>query len=133
MLRIRAVGSNDRIGLWLTTDPNPRNAGKTSRVNFHGSPVLVVDDDVLVLELLAHILAELGCDTLTARSATEALEPSRTTSIVFREACKLGCGGIVSKRLGSMYRQGRSPHWMKVKNPNAPAVKREAEEDWGVN
>ncbi len=30
--------------------------------------------------------------------------------IVFREACKLGCEGIVSKRLGSMYRRGRSPH-----------------------
>jgi hypothetical protein len=26
---------------------------------------------------------------------------------------------------------GRSPHWVKVKNPKAPAVKREAEEDWG--
>jgi hypothetical protein len=26
---------------------------------------------------------------------------------------------------------GRSPLWVKVKNPNAPAVKREAEEDWG--
>jgi hypothetical protein len=23
------------------------------------------------------------------------------------------------------------PHWVKVKNPKAPAVKREAEEDWG--
>ena len=22
-------------------------------------------------------------------------------------------------------------HWIKVKNPNGPAVKREAEEDWG--
>jgi bifunctional non-homologous end joining protein LigD len=52
-------------------------------------------------------------------------------AIVFREACKLGCEGIVSKRLGSMYRSGRSPHWVKVKNPKAPAVKREAEEDWG--
>jgi bifunctional non-homologous end joining protein LigD len=51
-------------------------------------------------------------------------------AIVLRQACKLGCGGIVSKRLGSMYRRGRSPHWVKVKNPNAPAVKREAEEDW---
>jgi hypothetical protein len=29
------------------------------------------------------------------------------------------------------HRRGRSPHWIKVKNPNAPAVKREAEEDWG--
>jgi ATP-dependent DNA ligase len=50
---------------------------------------------------------------------------------VFRAACELGCEGIVSKRLGSTYRSGRSPHWVKVKNPNAPAVRREAEEDWG--
>jgi bifunctional non-homologous end joining protein LigD len=53
-------------------------------------------------------------------------------AIVYREACKLGCEGIVSKRLGSSYRPGRSPHWIKVKNPTAPAVKREAEDDWGV-
>jgi ATP-dependent DNA ligase len=38
--------------------------------------------------------------------------------------------GIVSKRLGSIYRRGRSPHWIKIKYPKAPAVKREAEEDW---
>jgi bifunctional non-homologous end joining protein LigD len=50
--------------------------------------------------------------------------------VVFREACRLGCEGIVSKRLGSIYRRGRSPLWVKVKNPKAPAVKREAEEDW---
>jgi len=40
-------------------------------------------------------------------------------AIVFREACKLGCEGIVSKRLGSMYRSGRSPHWVKVKKPES--------------
>jgi ATP-dependent DNA ligase len=51
-------------------------------------------------------------------------------AIVFREACRLGCEGIVSKRLGSPYRLGRSPHWVKVKNPEAPVVKREVEEDW---
>jgi bifunctional non-homologous end joining protein LigD len=50
--------------------------------------------------------------------------------IVFRHACKLGFEGIVSKRLGSPYRSGRSPDWLKFKNPDAPAVKREAEEDW---
>jgi len=50
---------------------------------------------------------------------------------VFKYACKLGCEGIVSKRLGSPYRSGRSAHWVKVKNPKAPAVTREAEEDWG--
>jgi bifunctional non-homologous end joining protein LigD len=42
--------------------------------------------------------------------------------IVYRQACKLGCEGIVSKRLGSNYRSGRSKH--QVKNPAAPAVRR---------
>ena len=51
--------------------------------------------------------------------------------VVFRHACKMGLEGIVSKRLGSRYRSGRSPDWLKFKNPQAPAVKREAEEDWG--
>ena len=50
---------------------------------------------------------------------------------VFHHACKLGAEGIVSKRLGSRYRSGRSPDWLKFKSPEAPAVKREAEEDWG--
>jgi ATP-dependent DNA ligase len=44
---------------------------------------------------------------------------------------RLGLEGIVSKRKDSRYRSGRSPHWIKSKNPNAPAVKREAKEDWG--
>jgi hypothetical protein len=51
--------------------------------------------------------------------------------VVFLHACKLGLEGIVSKRLGSPYRSGRSKDWLKFKNPDAPAVKREAEEDWG--
>jgi bifunctional non-homologous end joining protein LigD len=52
--------------------------------------------------------------------------------IVFRHACMLGRQGIVSKRLGSHYQSGRVDHWLKIKNPAAPAVKREAEEDWGA-
>ena len=49
---------------------------------------------------------------------------------VFAHACKLGLEGIVSKRKDSRYSSGRSRHWIKSKNPNAPAVKRETEEDW---
>jgi bifunctional non-homologous end joining protein LigD len=49
---------------------------------------------------------------------------------VFAHACKLGLEGIVSKRKDSAYRSGRSPDWLKMKNPDAAAVKREAEEDW---
>ena len=51
--------------------------------------------------------------------------------VVFRHACKLGFEGIVSKRLGSPYRSGRSRDWLKMKNPACSAVRREAEEDWG--
>jgi ATP-dependent DNA ligase len=50
---------------------------------------------------------------------------------VFAHACKMGLEGIVSKRKDSAYRSGRSPDWLKMKNPEASAVKREAEEDWG--
>jgi len=49
---------------------------------------------------------------------------------VYRHACALGCEGIVSKQLGSPYRPGRADVWVKIKNPAAPAVKREAEEEW---
>jgi len=51
--------------------------------------------------------------------------------MIFKHASAHGCEGIVSKRLGSAYRAGRVNHWRKIKNPAAPAVKREAEEDWG--
>jgi ATP-dependent DNA ligase len=50
---------------------------------------------------------------------------------VFAHACMMGLEGIVSKRKGSSYRSGRSPDWLKAKNPACAAVKREAEEDWG--
>jgi ATP-dependent DNA ligase len=49
---------------------------------------------------------------------------------MFEHPCLLGCEGIVSKRKTSRYRSGRSRDWVKSKNPAAPAVKREAEEDW---
>jgi ATP-dependent DNA ligase len=49
---------------------------------------------------------------------------------VFHHACKLGLEGIVSKRRDSVYSSGRSLHWVKSKNPSAPAVRRELEEDW---
>jgi bifunctional non-homologous end joining protein LigD len=50
--------------------------------------------------------------------------------VIYKHACALGCEGIMSKRLGSPYRAGRSAHWLKIKNPTAPAVRRLVEEDW---
>jgi hypothetical protein len=44
--------------------------------------------------------------------------------------CGLGCGGdsLETARLDLLPRP--APHWIKVKNPNAPTVKRQAEENW---
>ena len=49
---------------------------------------------------------------------------------VFAHACKMGLEGFVSKRKESRYRSGRSPDWLKMKNPACAAVTREREEDW---
>jgi bifunctional non-homologous end joining protein LigD len=49
---------------------------------------------------------------------------------VFAHACKMGLEGIVSKRKDSVYRSGRSPDWLKMKNSACAAVTREEEEDW---
>jgi bifunctional non-homologous end joining protein LigD len=80
------------------------------------------------IEKRKELLAELLCGSQLSLVFNECFEEDG--AIVFRKACRLGCEGIVSKRLGSLYRSGGSPHWVKVKNPKAPAVKREAEEDW---
>jgi bifunctional non-homologous end joining protein LigD len=41
-------------------------------------------------------------------------------ALAFQHACKLGLEGIVAKRRDRPYRSGRSPDWVKVKNPDAP-------------
>jgi bifunctional non-homologous end joining protein LigD len=43
---------------------------------------------------------------------------------LFRQACKFGLEGLVSKRRDSLYRPGRSPNWIKVKNRQHPAMSR---------
>jgi ATP-dependent DNA ligase len=49
---------------------------------------------------------------------------------VFRHACKLGFEGIVSKRLTAPYRSGPCRDWIKVKNPDSPAMVRHREGNW---
>jgi bifunctional non-homologous end joining protein LigD len=56
---------------------------------------------------------------------------SHRGDVVFEHACKMGLEGILSKRLGSRYISGRTRDWLKFNNPAAPAVRREAEKDWG--
>jgi bifunctional non-homologous end joining protein LigD len=43
---------------------------------------------------------------------------------LFKHACAMGLEGIVAKRRDRPYRSGRSPDWIKVKNPDAPAATR---------
>jgi bifunctional non-homologous end joining protein LigD len=44
--------------------------------------------------------------------------------LVFLHACAMGLEGIVSKRLTAPYRSGPSRDWLKVKNPDSPAMVR---------
>lgn len=43
---------------------------------------------------------------------------------IFRAACQLGHEGIVAKRKDLPYESGRSKRWVKIKNPDSPAVRR---------
>ena len=46
---------------------------------------------------------------------------------VFDYVCSLGLEGIVSKQKDSRYISGRSPYWLKMKNPSSEAARREGE------
>ena len=83
---------------------------------------------MMPIEERKHTLANLLCGSHPGIAFNQHYEDEG--AIIYKHACALGCEGIVSKRLGSPYKSGRTPHWVKVKNPAAPAVKREAEEDW---
>jgi bifunctional non-homologous end joining protein LigD len=51
-------------------------------------------------------------------------------ALLFVHACRMGLEGIVSKRLSAPYRSGRSRDWLKVKNPDSPAMIRAREVEW---
>jgi hypothetical protein len=48
--------------------------------------------------------------------------PTRTAPSSSINPCRMGLEGVVSKRLGAPYRSGQSRDWIKVKNPNSPAM-----------
>jgi bifunctional non-homologous end joining protein LigD len=51
-------------------------------------------------------------------------------ALLFMHACRMGLEGIVSKRLTAPYRSGPSRDWLKIKNPNSPAMIRAREAEW---
>jgi bifunctional non-homologous end joining protein LigD len=43
---------------------------------------------------------------------------------LFRKACEFKLEGLVSKHRDRPYRAGPSKHWVKIKNPKHPAMRR---------
>jgi bifunctional non-homologous end joining protein LigD len=106
--------------------------GRAWRFRFSVSNLIALNGDDLRRDPLQVRKATLASILAKARAGirlNEHIEGDGPT--VFAHACKMGLEGIVSKRKDSVYRSGRSPDWLKMKNPEASAVKREAEEDWG--
>ena len=51
---------------------------------------------------------------------------------LFRAACNMELEGLVSKHRDQPYRAGRSPYWVKVKNPVSPAMTRAMAVEWST-
>src|SRR5262249_41114544 len=68
----------------------------------------------------------------TSTPTTSVTTPTRTTATtVITALLTIGNTAARQQAAGSRaYVPGRSPDWLKMKNANAPAVKREAEEEW---
>jgi ATP-dependent DNA ligase len=65
-----------------------------------------------------------------ARKLLPSVPSDEDGATVFRHACKLGFEGAESKRLAAPYRSGPSRDWIKVKNPDSPAMMRHREGTW---
>jgi ATP-dependent DNA ligase len=68
-------------------------------------------------------------ETCCGRCAASA-SPAASRATIFQQACRMGLEGIVSKRLSAPYRSGPSRNWVKVKNPDSPAMIRAREAEW---
>jgi bifunctional non-homologous end joining protein LigD len=105
-----------------------RNKNEARHVLLYAFDLLELDGEDLrraAFETRKATLASLLRGSLPGLRLNEHL--THPGDVVFQHACKMGLEGIVSKRLGSWYRSGRSPDWLKSKNPEAPAVQRGAE------
>jgi hypothetical protein len=119
--RLRALSYPDIRGMSLPPRTSPRISPRPSRSR-DGGVLRTIGEAVTYMLALPPARGEL-CQRWR-RATKPILEQADVAAVGHLE-------GIVSKRLGSRYRSGRSPDWLKFKNPEAPAVKREAEEDWG--
>jgi hypothetical protein len=111
-LSLRAVNESSKtpaVFLWATEDVSFGREGSQHHAQFRGPPRSNWKE----------------CDMPARRSTlAEALEASLLLFVVDAS------DPTYQSQLEAPYRSGRSPHWIKSKNATAPAVKREAEEDW---
>ena len=71
-----------------------------------------------------------GCWESGGSASSSATTPTRTAPCSSCKPASMGLEGIVSKRLSAPYRSGPSRDWLKVKNPNSPAMIRAREVEW---
>jgi bifunctional non-homologous end joining protein LigD len=105
--------------------------GTVSEAMLYAFDLLELDSEDLRALPLGDRKRHLG--RLLARRRTGIVLSEHTAddgATIFREACRMGLEGIVSKKLSAPYRSGRSTDWLKIKNPDAPAMVRHREETW---
>jgi bifunctional non-homologous end joining protein LigD len=95
-------------------------------VQFYAFDMLVADgEDIrkLPLSLRKANLARLLARRVDSIFLSD-FERGKIGPDLFRHACAMGLEGLVSKLDDRPYRPGRSPHWVKVKDPASPAMLR---------
>ncbi len=113
------------LGVDGISDFNALHSGKyNDQVQLYAFDMLAGDgDDMRSLPLsmrktnLARLLARRPDGIFVAPFEQGEIGPD-----LFQAAFKFGLEGLVSKRRDRPYRAGRSPHWIKVKNPASPAM-----------
>ncbi|MFY9952107.1 RNA ligase family protein [Bradyrhizobium sp.] len=118
------------LGVDGISDFNALHSGKyNDQVQLYAFDMLAGDgDDMRSLPLsmrktnLARLLARRPDGIFVAPFEQGEIGPD-----LFQAAFKFGLEGLVSKRRDRPYRAGRSPHWIKVKNPASPAMNRAKE------
>jgi bifunctional non-homologous end joining protein LigD len=84
------------------------------------------DETLLIRKLwLGKLLKRCGDGILYNDHEAGAIGPR-----LFEQACKMGLEGIVSKHRDRTYKAGRSPHWIKGKNPKSSAMVRAKDGRW---
>jgi bifunctional non-homologous end joining protein LigD len=131
-LRVRASsfvmdGEAVLLGVDGISDFDGLHSGRhDDEVQFYAFDILAADgEDLRALPLhlrknqLARLLRRRVGGIFEAEYEQGAIGPD-----LFKAACGMGLEGLVSKHRQRRYRAGRSPHWIKMKNPDHPAMRR---------